>query len=191
MNSDSTPPDAFETALKAVMQSLLAQSVTIRDPATITALTTTIQQGPESLIEEVLMPWEEILATAVAAAFPDAPPDGRARLTFLYTHATFIWQHLERLFQRFEGSVACADKTRWVLSCYQAQCLGQPLPTWPPETPAYWHPKTHSLTFWVDLIPQLALWYEGDADALDLYLVGLPPFPGYSNDPTTASNPNE
>lgn len=168
---------AFMSALDAAIQAILADSAIVLAPSTSAALVAVIREGPEAFTDSVLLPWQQSLASAVSAAFPDGPPERRDYLTFLYQHADFVWHHLERLFHQYEGLFACADKARWVLDCYQAQCEGKPLPAWPPEPRQYWHPRTQSLAFWLGVVQHLERLYRGDSMAYvaDLEALQSPP----------------
>jgi hypothetical protein len=160
----------FSSALNAVIQAILADSAIVLDPSTSAPFVAVIRSGPETFADAVLFPWQQSLAAAVSAAFPDGPPERRDALTFLYQHADFVWHHLEHLFQQYEGVFACSDKARWVLDSYQAQCEGKPLRPWPPDPRRYWHPHTQSLTFWLGVIQHLERLYFGDSTA---YLADL------------------
>lgn len=38
---------------------------------------------------------------------------GTGRVLFLFTEVDFVSRHLRKLFEKYEGSACCADKTRW------------------------------------------------------------------------------
>lgn len=133
-------------------------------------LQSAVREGPSSFAMQVLMPWEQIIEASVRSAYPDLEADRRRRLSFLYLHANFVEQHLERLFERFEGAFACADKTQWVLQRYRASLVEGVQPPWPPEDRKYWHPKTQSLGFWLGVCLHLEHLYHGRPD---LFLADL------------------
>ncbi len=158
---------SMQSALTQLLEALVTQKERAGDEAIGSLgpeLQAAICEGPESFEEQVLMPWEELINASVRSAFPDITSDQSSRLAFLYLHADFMEHHLERLFQRFEGLFACADKTRWVLQCYQDWLVTGIHASWPPDDRKYWHPKTESLEFWLGACSHLERLYYGYPD---------------------------
>ncbi len=157
----------FQAALRAVLEGLVRQDEEARDAAIAPIwphLQAMIRHGLETFSLEVLFPWNQLIEAAVCRTYSDLDESARDHLVFLCQHADFLERHLEPLFHRFEGLFTCADKTRWVMQQYAAQCVTGAHPPWPTAVRRYWHPKTQSLSFWFAVCGHIKQLYGGNPD---------------------------
>lgn len=67
--------------------------------------------NPERFYFGLTYPMNQQVDGLFAQEFPETTPDFR----FLFKHSDFVKSHLRGIFEKFEGSACCADKTRTLM----------------------------------------------------------------------------
>lgn len=83
-------------------------------------------------------------------------------VSFVYTHYTFIEQHLDRIIVAFEGFACSADKTRWLIDSYRDFVITGNLPVIAERN--YWHPRLLDAELWMKWMGTFETLYYGNEE---------------------------
>lgn len=84
-------------------------------------------------------------------------------LEFLYKYYHYMENHLDKLFERYEGVPFSTDKTRYVLRLYKNEIITGEQQLFSEEK-EFWVPKAGSAEAWLAFTKSLPGLYVGDAD---------------------------
>lgn len=85
------------------------------------------------------------------------------QLAFLYENYQYLENHLDKLFEKYEGVPCSTDKTRYILGLYRNEIITGHPQSFSTET-NYWIPKMGSAEAWLSFTKSLPGLYAGDAD---------------------------
>lgn len=104
---------------------------------------------------------DDVLEGCLRVIYPNITENAVSDLYFLYRHYNYVETHLQNFLEQCEGSMGCADKSRWILKVYKEFILTQQLPDMTREESCYWKPKRGESVDWFDLCKSLRNFYLG------------------------------
>lgn len=70
-----------------------------------------IYENPNEFFYAVLYPWEKFIS-----GFLKSTLNANRDVEFIWEHSEFIDRHFKNLFEKYEGSACCADKSRTIVN---------------------------------------------------------------------------
>lgn len=119
--NDMTPPlplspEPLSTVLQAIVGSAIAAEDTALaenvDEASIPEVLEALKKRDPSRFQLVWAHEHRSLTNALVRKHVG----GTGQVLFLFTQVDFVSRHLRKLFEKYEGSACCADKTRWCVA---------------------------------------------------------------------------
>lgn len=68
-------------------------------------------ENPNEFFYAVLYPWEKFIS-----GFLKSTLNANRDVEFIWKHSEFIYRHFRNLFEKYEGSACCADKSRTIVN---------------------------------------------------------------------------